>query len=76
MADSKPDPGVFLVKGDKVSVQPFSLSVNENGEIESSPVILHVGIDMTAYWLDIAYKHLITTEAAHKKLMLAKALPN
>jgi hypothetical protein len=70
--DSKPDPGVFLVKGDVVSVQPFSISVNEQGEVESSPLILHVGIDMTGYWLEIAYKHLLVTESAHKKLMLAK----
>ena len=72
MSDLKPDPGVFLVKGDTVSVQSLSLSVNEQGEIESSPLILHVGIDMTGYWLDIAYKHLVATESAHKKLMLAK----
>jgi len=70
--DLKPDPGVFLVKGDTVSVQSLSLSVNEQGDIESSPLILHVGIDMTGYWLDIAYKHLVATESAHKKLMLAK----
>lgn len=72
VADSKPDPGVFLVKGDAVSIQPFSISVNEKGEIEAGPVVLHVGIDMTGYWLDIAYKHLLETESAHKKLMIAK----
>lgn len=72
MVDFKPDPGVFLVKGDAVSVQPFTISVNEQGEIEASPVVLHVGIDMTGYWLEIAYKHLLNTELAHKKLMLAK----
>lgn len=73
MSDSKPDSGVFLVKGDIVSIQSFSITVNEKGETESAgPVILHVGIDMTGYWLDIAYKHLLATESAHKKLMLVK----
>ena len=76
MPDSKPDPGVFLVKGDTVSVMPFSISVNEQGEVESSPVVLHLGIDMTGYWLDIAYKHLLGTESAHKKLMIAKGERN
>jgi hypothetical protein len=72
VTDFKPDSGVFLVKGDTVSVQTFSISVTEQGEVKADPVILHVGIDMTGYWLDIAYKHLIDTESAHKKLMLAK----
>lgn len=76
MADSKPDPGVFLVKGDAVSVRPFSITVNEQGEIEAPPVVLHVGIDMTGYWLDIAYKHLLDTESAHKRLMIAKEKKN
>lgn len=76
MPDSKPDPGVFLVKGDTVSVMPFSISVNEQGEIENSPVVLHLGIDMTGYWLDIAYEHLLDTESAHKKLMIAKGERN
>ncbi|HAO24449.1 MULTISPECIES: hypothetical protein [unclassified Methylophaga] len=72
MSDLKPDPGVFLVKGDTVSVPSLTLSVNEQGEVEASPIYLNVGIDMTAYWLDIAYKHLLATESAHKKLMVAK----
>jgi hypothetical protein len=72
VSDLKPDSGVFLVKGNTVSVPPLTLTVNEQGEIEASPIYLHVGIDMTAYWLDIAYKHLLVTEYAHKKLMLAK----
>ncbi len=76
MTDSKPDSGVFLVKGDVFSVQSFSISVNEKGKIEASPVVLHLGIDMTEYWLEIAYKHLLNTESAHKKLMLAKEEKN
>lgn len=68
----KPDPGVFLVKGDRVTVLPFSISLGEDGNITSPPIILNTGIDMPAYWLDIAYKHLLDTEAAHKKLMVAK----
>jgi len=76
VTDSKPDSGVFLVKGDVLSVQSFSISVNEKGKIEASPVVLHLGIDMTEYWLEIAYKHLLNTESAHKKLMLAKEEKN
>lgn len=76
MPDSKPDPEIFLVKGDTISVMPFSISLNEQGEIEKSPVVLHLGIDMTEYWLDIAYKHLLDTESAHKRLMIAKSEKN
>lgn len=31
---------------------------------------------MSGYWLDIAYKHLLDTESAHKKLMIAKGERN
>lgn len=71
-----PDPGVFLVKGDSVSIPSFSISIDEEGKINAEPVMLHTGIDMTPYWLNIAYQHLKATEIIHKKLMLAKEEKN
>ncbi|AMK76037.1 MULTISPECIES: hypothetical protein [Methylomonas] len=71
-----PDPGVFLVKGDTVSIPSFSVSIDEEGKMNADPVILKTGIEMTPYWLNIAYKHLISTEVTHKKLMLVKAEEN
>lgn len=72
----KPDPGLFIVKGDIVGVEEFSISVNENGKIEASSVMLTSGIDMTTYWLSIAFQHLKATEGAHKRLMQAKDAKN
>lgn len=68
----KPDPGVFLVKGDKVSIHNLSFSVDDKGIVSAPPVELRVGIDMSPYWLDIAYQHVKSAENAHKRLMRAK----
>lgn len=72
-SNKKPDPGIFLVKGDKVSVPNLSISIDEQGNLHVAPVGLYVGIDMSPYWLNIAFEHLKATEKAHKKLMLANA---
>jgi hypothetical protein len=71
--NKKSDPGVFLVKGDKVSIPSFSISIDEQGNLHTDPVALHTGIDMSPYWLNIAFGHLKATERAHKRLMQAKA---
>ena len=68
-----PDPGVFLVKGDRVSISNLSISVDEEGNFRSLPVELHTGIDMSPYWLNIAYQHVKATEKAHNGLMFAKS---
>lgn len=67
-----PDPGVFLVKGDKTTVPDLSFIIDKDGKLTLSPVILETEIDMSPYWLDIAYSHLKATENAHKSLMKAK----
>lgn len=72
----KPDPGIFIVKGDIVGVDEFTISVDENGKIKAGPVALKSGIDMTPYWLNIAFEHLKSSEGFHKKLMLAKENKN
>lgn len=68
----EPDPGIFVTKGMKVSIPSFSISIGNDGGVISDPVTLHTGLDMTPYWLEIAYQHLIITEAAHTELMEAK----
>ncbi len=72
----KPNPGVFLIKGDKVSVPNLSISIDGEGNLSASPVEIHTGIDMSPYWLNIAYQHVKAAEKAHKGLMLVKTAKN
>jgi len=69
----EPDPGIFVTKGMKVGIPSFSISIGDDGELVSDPVTLHTGLDMSPYWLEIAYQHLMATESAHVDLMAAKA---
>jgi hypothetical protein len=71
-----PDPGVFLVKADKVSIPNFSITIDKKGNVTASPVELHTGIDMSPYWLNIGYEHVMAAENAHNGLMLAKDAKN
>ncbi len=68
----EPDPGIFVTKGMKISIPSFSISIGDNGELVSDPITLFMGLDMSPYWLEIAYQHLLATEAAHVDLMAAK----
>jgi hypothetical protein len=72
----KPDPGLFIVKGDIVGIEEFTITENENGELKFGPIVLTSGIDMTPFWLGIAFQHMKATERAHTKLMLAKEAKN
>lgn len=73
---STPDPGLFITKGMIVSIPKFSLSINENGEITSNDMIIHTGLDMCPYWVEIAYEHLGKTEDIHNQLISAKNVNN
>lgn len=68
----EPDPGIFVTKGMKISIPSFSISIGDNGELVSDHITLFTGLDMSPYWLEIAYQHLLATEAAHVDLMAAK----
>lgn len=70
--EKTPIQGVFITKGMQVSIPSFSIRIGPDGKIESDPVILHTGIDLCPYWLDIAFDHLLCTEKASKELMDAK----
>lgn len=71
-SQSAPPQGVFITKGMQVSIPNFSIQINPDGTIDASPLILHTGVDMCPYWLEIAYEHLIKTETANNDLMAAK----
>lgn len=75
-AEPTPDSGVFLVKGDRVTILPFSIFTDENGETKTTPIGLNLEIDMTRYWLSIAFQHLVKTEQHHHRLMTAKLEKN
>lgn len=71
-AQPAPDPGIFVTKGMQVSVPEFSIRINPDGTIDASPLVLHTGVDMCPFWLEIAYEQLLKTEAANDDLMAAK----
>ena len=60
----EPDPGIFLTKGMKICIPSFSISIGDDGGVVSDPVTLLTGLDMSPYWLEIAYQHLLVTEEA------------
>jgi hypothetical protein len=72
---SNKDPGLFITKGMMVSIPEFSLSINENGEMTPN-MIIHTGLDMCHYWVEIAYDHLEKTEDIHNQLISAKQVNN
>lgn len=56
MASSNPQtddstvPGLFVTKGMNCSLEEFTISVNEQGGMESK-ITIHTGLDMCPYWL-------------------------
>ena len=66
---NQPKAGLFITKGMKVSVEEFSLSMLENGSIETNKMVFHTGLDMCPYWLNIAWANLLRTESYHKKII-------
>ena len=68
-----PDPGVFITKGMRLTIPRFSIRLGANGDVEGDPVILHTGIDLCPYWLEISYGHMLETQKANDDLMIAKA---
>lgn len=68
--------GLFVTKGMKLDIKEFSLSINDNGEIESNQITLHTGLDMCPYWLEIAFEQLLLTEKIHKNILKEKNKSN
>ena len=66
---TQPTKGLFITKGMKVSVEEFSLKIQENGSIETNKMTLHTGLDMCPYWLNIAWSNLLKTERYHNKII-------
>lgn len=71
-----PDPGVFVVKGMQISIPKFSIRIGLDGKLKGDPVTLETGLDVCPDWLQIAYGHLLRTEKANDKLMIAKEAQN
>lgn len=66
---TQPTGGLFITKGMKVSVEKFSLKINEDGSIETNEMLFHTGLDMCPYWLNIAWSNLLKTEQYHNKIV-------
>ena len=69
---NKPDPGVFLIKGDKLGIPGFTISIDDKGSLLVPPIDLHTGVVMTPFWLEIAKDHVSNCLRIHNKLMEAK----
>lgn len=65
--------GVFITKGMQVTIPAGGLTIRlgADGKLEADPVILHVGLDMCPYWIEIALKHLAETESASRRARAA-----
>ncbi|WP_128003692.1 hypothetical protein [Piscinibacter defluvii] len=57
-------PGIYITRGMTVSIPQFSIRFREDGEIESSPLTLHVRFDVCPTWVQIAKRHLAAALAA------------
>lgn len=66
------DQGLFITKGMQVAIPSFSIRLKDDGSIDADPVILHTGIDLCPYWMEIALIHLEDSEQAHTRLMEGK----
>ena len=64
-----PNKGVFITKGMQVTIPAggLTLSIGPDGRMEADPVVLHVGLDMCPYWIEIALQHLRETEVASEE---------
>lgn len=67
-----PDPGVFITKGMQISIPEFSIQMAPEGWLNVGPIVVHTGIDLCPYWLEISYEHLLATETANDNLLSAK----
>lgn len=74
--DDRPDPGVFLAKGMRVTIPEFSIRLTSEGQLESDPVQLHTGVDVCPVWFEIAVEHVEHCEAAASELKAARSANN
>jgi hypothetical protein len=72
----EPDPGVFITKGMRISIPEFSIQMAPEGWFNVGAILIHTGIDLCPYWLEIAYEHLLRTEKADTDLQRAKEAKN
>lgn len=64
-------PLLFLTKGMTIDISSFEISIDEAGKMSSKGPTIHTALDMSPYWLEIAYDNLIETEQTHEKLEAA-----
>lgn len=67
--------GIFIIRGMQIGIPPggFTLKISEEGKLEAA-VSLQVGLDMSPYWLRIAFEHLIAAELHNKDVYSALAI--
>lgn len=76
--EQPPLQGVFITENMQVSIPPggLNLQIGENGELKPPTLTLHLLIDMSVYWLKIAWSHLQTAELGNINLKAAVAARN
>lgn len=67
----KPEPGVFVTKGMRISIPQLTISLKPDGQLDADPITLHTEIDLCPFWLEIAFEHLLATENANTTLLTA-----
>lgn len=68
----EPEPGIFLTKGMRFGIDEFTIALNDDGSVETSPVLLRTRIEMCPIWLSLAFDHLLTAEVASNNIPEAK----
>jgi hypothetical protein len=63
--------GIFLIKGSKVTIPAFELTISPDGEIQGGPSTLLLAIDIVGPWLGIGLDHLASGEVARSALLQA-----
>lgn len=64
--------GVFIVKGDQVSVADLKVTVLPDGKMEAG-VRVELGLDMCPSWLEIAFERQSESDEAYRRLLAAVA---
>lgn len=50
--------GIFISKGMSLSIPDFTLTIGEDGQINASPITIHVRFDVCPTWIKLAKNHL------------------
>lgn len=64
--EEKSNAGIFITKGSQISIPEGGLVIRlgPEGQLETADLTIHIALHLTTYWLEIAYNHLRSSDAA------------